>query len=155
MDKPLYTFEPFKHATDWVLIGTAFLVILMFLAAFAVQKYAKLDTNRRNIVNMVCFFIGIIAAGTAVFRLISLWKLKPVQIYSNRVETPYGTAPLNEIRDFYIKTERRTKPMNPSAVTDSSRYFFLMERSDKTHVLSEGDYDVDSILAKLNNVMGY
>ncbi len=155
MDKPLYTFEPFKHATDWVLIGTAFLVILMFLAAYSVKKYAKLDTNRRNIVNMVCFFIGIIAAGTAVFRLISLWKLTPVQIYNNRVETPYGTAPLNEIRDFYIKTERRTKPMNPSAVTDSSRYFFLMERSDKTHVLSEGDYEVDSILSKLNNVMGY
>jgi hypothetical protein len=155
MDKPLYTFEPFKHATDWVLIGTAFLVTLMLLIAYLVKTRANLDVNRRNIVNMVCFFIGIIAAGTAAFRLISLWKLKPVQIYSNRIETPYGTAQLNNISDFYVKIERRTKPMNPSAVTDSSRYFFLIERSDKTHVLSEGDYQVDSILAKLNDVMGY
>lgn len=155
MDKPLYIFEPFKHATDWVLIWTAVLIGLMLFIAYAVKKYANLDTTRRNIVTMVCFFIGIIAAGTAVFRLISMWKLKPVQIYTNRIETPYGTAPLNNIRDFYIKIEMRTKPMNPNAVTDSSRYFFLLERNDKTHVLSEGDYQIDSILAKLNDVMGY
>lgn len=155
MDKPLYTFEPFKQSIDWVVVLTLALVLLMLFVSFLVKKYSKLDVTRRNIVNMVCFFIGIIAAGTAVFRLISLWKLKPVQIYTNRIETPYGTAQLNNIRDFYIKTEMRTKPMNPNAVTDSSRYFFLLERNDKTHVLSEGDYQIDSILAKLNDVMGY
>lgn len=155
MDKPLYTFEPFKQSIDWVVVLTLALVLLMLFVSFLVKKYSKLDVTRRNIVNMVCFFIGIIAAGTAVFRLISLWKLKPVEIYAKRIETPYGTAQLNNIRDFYIKTEMRTKPMNPNAVTDSSRYFFLLERNDKTHVLSEGDYQIDSILAKLNDVMGY
>ena len=155
MDKPLYTFEPLKQATDWVLIGTVCLVVLMLIVAFFAKKQTKLDVNRRNIILMICFFIGSIAFGTAAFRLLSLWKLKPVQIFSNRVETPYGTAPINNIRDFYIKIERHYKPMNPSEVTDSSRYFFLMERNDKTHVLSEGDYQVDSILAKLNDVLGY
>ena len=155
MDKPLYTFEALKHATDWVLVLTSCVVILMALMSFVVTKYAKLDTNRRNIVVMLCFFIGIIAAGTAAFRLISLWKLKPVQIYVDRIETPYGTARLDNIRDFYVKLERHYKPMNPNEVKDSARYFFLLERNDKTHVLSEGDYQVDSILAKLNDVMGY
>jgi O-antigen/teichoic acid export membrane protein len=155
MDKPLYTFEPMKHATDWVLVGTFCLVALMLFMTYLIKKYSKLDVNRRNVLIMVCFFIGIIAAGTAIFRLISMWKLKPVQIYSHRIETPYGTAELNNVRDFYIKIERHYKPMNPDAVTDSARYFFLLERNDKTHVLSEGDYEVDSILAKLNDVMGY
>ena len=155
MDKLLYTFEALKHATDWVLVLTSCVVILMALMSFVVTKYAKLDTNRRNIVVMLCFFIGIIAAGTAAFRLISLWKLKPVQIYVDRIETPYGTARLDNIRDFYVKLERHYKPMNPNEVKDSARYFFLLERNDKTHVLSEGDYQVDSILAKLNDVMGY
>ena len=155
MDKPLYTFEPLKQATDWVLVLTFCLVALMGLVAYWVSKYSKLDVNRRNILLMICFFFGSIAAGTAVFRLVSLWKLKPVQIYSNRVETPYGTAPINNIRDFYVKIERHYKPMNPDAALDSARYFFLIERNDKTHVLSEGDYQIDSILAKLNDVMGY
>lgn len=155
MDKPLYIFEPFKHTTDWVLVGTLSAVVLMVFLAYAVSKYSKLDVNRRNILMMLCFFIGILAAGTATFRLISMWKLKPVQIFSDRIVTPYGTAPINNIRDFYVKMERHYKPMNPSEVKDSARYFFLLERNDKTHVLSEGDYPVDSILAKLNDVMGY
>ncbi len=155
MDKPLYVFEPMKQATDWVLVMTFCGIGLMILAAYLVKKYSTLDVNRRNILLMICFFVGTIAAGTALFRLVSLWKLKPVQIYSNRIETPYGTAPLSNIRDFYVKIERHYKPMNPDVVTDSSRYFFLLERNDKTHVLSEGDYPVDSILAKLNDVMGY
>ena len=155
MDKPLHIFEPFKHTTDWVLVWAFGAVMLMGLLAYAVSKYSKLDVNRRNILLMLCFFVGILAAGTAVFRLISMWKLKPVQIYNDRIETPYGTAPFNNIRDFYVKIERHYKPMNPSEVKDSARYFFLLERNDKTHVLSEGDYAVDSILAKLNDVMGY
>ena len=155
MDKPLYSFEPLKQSTDWVLVLTFSVVILMLLAAYAVSKYGKLDTNRRNIVIMVCFFVGVVAMGTALFRLMSLWKLKPVQIFSDRIETPYGTAPLKNVRDFYVKIERHYKPINPTVVSDSARYFFLLERDDKTHVLSEGDYPVDSILAKLNDVMGY
>lgn len=155
MDKPLYIFEPIKQATDWVLVLTFAVVTFMLLVAYWVIKYTKLDTNRRNIVIMLCFFVGIIAAGTAAFRLISMWKLKPVQIFADRVETPYGTARLNNIRDFYIKLERHYKPMNPNEVKDSARYFFILERNDKTHVLSEGDYQVDSILAKMNDVMGY
>ncbi len=155
MDKPLYIFEPFKQTTDWVLVGTLSAAMLMGLLAYVVSKYSKLDVNRRNILFMLFFFLGILATGTAVFRLFSLWKLKPVQIYSDRIETPYGTAPFKNIRDFYVKIERHYKTMDPSEVRDSARYFFLLERNDKTHVLSEGDYPVDSILAKLNDVMGY
>ena len=155
MDKAIYTFEPFKQSTDWVLVITVSLIIGMILGTWLLNKYVQLDTTRRNIIIMVCFFVGIIAAGTALFRLISLWKLKPVQIYNNRIETPYGTAQFNNIRDFYVKIERHYKPMNPEVVTDSARYFFLIERNDKTHVLSEGDYAIDSVLAKLNDVMGY
>ncbi len=155
MDKPLYTFESFKHTTDLVLVWTFGTLFIMAFLAYVVKKKSKLDVNRRNILVMLCFFIGILAAGTAAFRLISMWKLKPVEIYNNRIVTPYGTAPLNNIRDFYIKIERHYKMIDPSAIKDSARYFFLLERNDKTHVLSEGDYQVDSILSKLNDVMGY
>ena len=87
MDKPLYIFEPLKQATDWVLVGTVCLIVVMVLIALFTKKQTNLDTNRRNIVFMICFFIGSIAFGTAAFRVMSLWKLKPVQIFNNRVET--------------------------------------------------------------------
>ncbi|MBL7818398.1 MAG: hypothetical protein JNL70_25530 [Saprospiraceae bacterium] len=155
MDKPLYSFEPFKQTTDWVLVLTIGIVLLMLLVGLWVKKKSTLDTNRRSMLMMIFFFIGTIAAGTTFFRLFSMWKLKPVSIYNNRIETPYGAAPFNNIRDFYIKLERHYKPMNPNEIQDSARYFFLLERNDKTHVLSEGDYPVDSILVKLNEAMGY
>ena len=102
---------------------------------------------------MLLGFLAVIASGFFLLRLLSQAKLKTVSIYNNRIETPYGEVRLQDIRDYYIKIERKYKPLNPNEITDSTRYFFIHEKSDKTHVLSEGDYLIDSILFKLNYVV--
>ena len=82
-------------------------------------------------------------------------RLKPVKLYRTGIETPYGTAQLRDIKDFYIKKEVHYKPMQPNVIADSARYLFILEANDKGHVLSEGDYPIQEILAKMNDLMGY
>ena len=102
---------------------------------------------------MVLTFIGVIALGTSAMKLYSQYRLKPVEIYSNRIVTPYGATPLSNVSDYYIKLEKTFKPLQTDVVRDSARYFFLIEKNDKTHVLSEGDYPIYGILDSLNKVM--
>ena len=155
MDKPIYIFEPFKQDIDGWLVLTSIVLALAIFGILYFKNNKKMEYNRRNALLMVFSFVTIIATATGAFRLYSKWRLKPVEIYVNKIVTPYGTAPFKNIRDFYIKLERRYKPMQENEISDSAHYFFILERNDKGHVLSEGDYPIDSILAKLNDAMGY
>jgi hypothetical protein len=155
MDKPLYTFEPIKHNTDPLLVVTGTALLCLLTAIFYLYKNERLETARRNLLILILSLICLVAVSTIAFKLLSLWKLKAVNIYNDKIETPYGTTPLSNVKDFYIKLERKYRTLQPDVAIDSARYFFLLERNDKTHILSEGDYPIDSILSKLNNVLGY
>ena len=153
MNKPLFTFEPFHQSLDlWSIAFMGCIAVSLTVIYFFLNKL-KLDSGRRNIIRMLLGFLAVIASGFFLLRLLSQAKLKTVSIYNNRIETPYGEVRLQDIRDYYIKIERKYKPLNPNEITDSTRYFFIHEKSDKTHVLSEGDYLIDSILFKLNYVV--
>jgi hypothetical protein len=151
MHKPLHIFERLDINMPWGLIISALIAVLCFgLARFYVQKL-NLDYNRRQVVRLLLLFGGM----TAIFRGVSLLRLTPVCIYADAIETPYGTAELKNLADFYIKTETRARSMQPAAPIDSTKFLHLIEKTGKTHILSAGDYPIDSILAKLNIVLGY
>lgn len=153
MEKPLYIIEPFQHGLDFWLISSITIAILSLLGAYYFNRSKKLDYNRRNIMVMILGFFTVIAFGTTTFRLYSKWRLQPVEIHSDRIKTPYGEAPLSNILDFYIKLEVKQKPMQSGVVESSAHYLFIIERNNKTHVLSEGDYPIKDILDKMNEVM--
>ena len=155
MDKPLYSFAANKTPFDAWLIAPILIALVCVLVILYFRKKTNLDYNRRNIVVMVLGFFTVIALGTALMKAVSYWRLQPVQIFTNRIVTPYGETPLSNVSDFYVKLEKTYKPMQTEVVRDSARYFFLIEKNDKTHVLSEGDYDIYDILDKMNEVMGY
>jgi hypothetical protein len=150
MNKPLFTFEPYAQSFDfWTVFLMVIAAVSLILIYFYVPKI-KLDKTRLNIISMLLGFFAVIAGGFIVLRLASKMKLTTVEIYSNHIKTPYGDVRFQDIEDFYIKIEKKTKMLNPNEIIDSTRYFFLMEKSRKTHILSEGDYLIDSILAKMN-----
>ena len=155
MDTPLHTFNAIKTLFDAWLVAPFLIALLCGFAILHVRKNTTLDYNRRNILVMILGFFTIIALSTLVMKGYSYWRLKPVQIFSNHIITPYGDAPFSNVADFYIKLENTYKPMQAEVVRDSARYFFLIEKNDKTHVLSEGDYPIYDILDKMNEVMGY
>jgi hypothetical protein len=153
MDKPLFTFEPYKQSLDAWTIALMGAVAAFLIFIYIYLPKIKLDKTRRNIISMLLSFLTVIAGGFVVLRLVSKVKLTNVEVYNNHIKTPYGDVRLQDIQDYYIKIENKYKPLNPNVITDSTRYFFLIEKNSKTHVLSEGDYLIDSILAKLNYVV--
>ena len=153
MEKPLYVIEPFKHGADFWLIFSICIVVLSLIGVYYFYKNKSLDYNRRNIMVMILGFFAAISFGTTVFRLYSKWRLQPIEIYSNYIKTPYGDASLNNILDSYIKLEIKYKPMQAGIAQDSAHYLFIIERNNKTHVLSEGDYPIIEVLDKLNETM--
>jgi hypothetical protein len=154
METPLYTFEAAKSLLDTWLIGSIIVGFLGF-GAYFFQNKLPVRQNLRSVVGLAAALIGFVALLSLGLKLFSMSRLKPVKLYRNSIETPYGTAEFKEIKDFFIKKEIHYKPMQPNVIADSARYMFIIERNDKGHVLSEGDYMIDSILSKMNNVMGY
>jgi hypothetical protein len=155
MNKPLHIFERLDINMPWGLLISALIAALCFgLARFYVQKL-NLDYNRRTVVRLLLLFGGMTASFSAIFRGVSLLRLTPVCIYADAIETPYGKAELKNLSDFYIKMETRARSMQPDVPIDSTKFLHLIEKTGKTHILSAGDYPIDSILAKLNLVLGY
>jgi hypothetical protein len=154
METPLYTYEAAKSFLDTWLIGSIVLGLLGF-GAYFFQEKLPVEVRLRKVIGLAAALIGLVAVLSMGLKLFSMARLKPVKLYRTSVETPYGTAQLREIKDFYIKKEVHYKPMQPNAIADSARFLFILEANDKGHVLSEGDYPIDSILAKMNDLMGY
>jgi hypothetical protein len=155
MDTPLHSFNALKNPLDAWLIVPFLIALIGGLITLYVRKNTTLDYNRRNILVMILGFFTVIALSTVGMKLYAFWRLQPVQIFKNHIITPYGDTPLSNVADFYIKLEKTYKPLQTEVVRDSARYFFLIEKNDKTHVLSEGDYPIYDILDKMNDVMGY
>ena len=93
MDKPLYSFAANKTPYDAWIIAPLLIALACIMAILYVKKYTNLDYNRRNIVGMVLGFFTVIALGTAAMKAVSYWRLQPVQIFTNRIVTPYGETP--------------------------------------------------------------
>lgn len=154
METPLYTFEATQSWINAWLI-CSFITAIMGFSVYYFQDKLPVEQRLKSVIGLVAALVGFVFIFAFTLKIYSLTRLKPVKIYRNSLETPYGTAEFKNIKDFYIKIEKHYKPMQPNVLADSARYFFILERDDKGHVLSEGDYPVDSILAKLNQVMGY
>ncbi len=149
---PLYTFNPLKISFDFYLWIPLFIMLLCIIAGYAAQKNMP-DKNRRLTVLMLLSFVGMIGMCTSASRLYAIYRMKPVKLYTDHIETPFGTTTYFNIKDYFIRLQRDYKPMQPEAVRDSMRYLMIIERNDKTHLLSEGDYKIDSILVKMNEII--
>jgi hypothetical protein len=153
-ETPLYTFEAAKSLLDSWLVGSVIVGSLGF-GLYFLQGKLPVRKNLKNVIGLAAALFGMVAVLSLGLKVFSMSRLKSVKLYRNSIETPYGTAQLREIKDFYIKKETHYKPMQPNVIADSASYLFILERNDKGHVLSEGDYAIDSILGKMNELMGY
>jgi hypothetical protein len=153
MEKVLYTIEPFKFGVPWTIIISLAVAGVCFGFAFGYVQKLRLDYNRRQVLQLLLMFIGVTALFSGIWKSVSLMRLTPVRIYSNVIETPYGRMDFKNIADFYIKVEPKYRTMQQNVPVDTTKFFYLIDRSGKNHVLSEGDYPIDTILTKLNTVL--
>ena len=151
-EKCLYTFEPLKISFDYWLWMPIMFIVLCVLVGIVSHKKIE-EKNRRLTVLMLLSFIGVISFFTSLSRLYALWRMQPIKLYTEHIETPFGKTKYTDIKDFFVRTQNDYKPMQPTVVRDSIRYLMIIERSDKTHLLSEADYPIDSIFVKLDEEM--
>ncbi len=152
---PLYEFPAINQSFGNLYIVLPTLFALCCAAAVVWARGRKsLDSIRRNMLVMVFTFMGLTAAGMATLKVVSIFRLKPVRIFADAIETPYGRLPFSELRDAEVQPFFRFKPMQPGAPTDSTRYLSLFKTGNREpDILSEGDYRVDSIFDALKIVI--
>ena len=154
------SFEAYKHSVDWFLVLVGLLAVGTALGIWWLNKKVyedSRDKNMKNVYVMFLTFVCLIACGSWLFKAFSLWSLKPIEIYSHSIKTPNGRADFKDITDFFVKPHFVSKSMDPNSPVDSTRFLMIMERKggdqEKMHVLSEGDYPVDSVFACLSRLM--
>ena len=148
-----YSFNPIKASFDYLVWLTSGIIILCTLVAYFINKNKSLDTTRKNIIYMICFFIGFISLISLGSRVITIFRLKPFEIDAMKITTPYGETKLKDIRDFYIQTDRQYKPNSPTVPVDSTRLLIIFDRKLKRQVYSEADYPIDSIFKVLDKLV--
>ena len=148
-----YSFNPIKTTFDYLIWLSMGIIFLCALAAYYFSKSKTLDSNRKNIIYMICSFIGFIAVISFGSRLITIFRLKPFVIESTKISTPYGETKLTEIRDFFIQTDRQYKPYNPNTPVDSTRYLIIFDRKLKRQMYSEADFPIDTIFKILDKAV--
>lgn len=104
-----------------------------------------LDRNRQLVLQMLLFFIAMIAGGTAAFTYLASHKTGPVTVYEQGISTPYGELPFQKIRKVAISQNAPNTPFQK----DGKRLLIIESYAGTTHVLSEASYDIDAINATL------
>lgn len=155
MGEPLYTFLPTNTTDSFSFWGSIAVVVGSAIAlVYLLRKKSSGDAYRRQmLLAMLVFFALIMAATTAFFSFWSIQKIGPVVVYSEQMETPYGTVAFDDITRAYIEMNGKRSLVNPGATTNSVRMLFIEEIDGKMHVMSEDNYDIDEILAKMKSIV--
>jgi hypothetical protein len=152
---PIYQFPAINQSYNNVYVWLPLALLAICLAgAWWARRHKNLDNMRKNMLVMVLAFIGLTAFGAAAFKIASISKLKPVKIFADAIETPYGRLPFSDLEDASVQPYFRFKPMQPGTPTDSTRYLSLFKRNNQEpDILSEGDYPIDSIFDSLQKIL--
>ena len=145
----LQTFLPTQSA-NYTLVWICVLIVLL-CTVVAYFQYKKTSSGKRTssrmqpLLFLLFGFLALIAAGTGFFSWWTTVKTPAVVISETNLETGFGKAEWKDIGRFYIHFDRQLHPMSGIPVGDTTRLLTIIEKSGKTHVLSEENYDIDAI----------
>lgn len=155
MDTPLYVFEP--NQTE------AYLTLGILLAIFAGAAFALFwlgrkepsyeNRNRRRLVNMLLYFVLLIAGSAAIFTLVDINRLQPIKIYADRLETSYGEVAIEQLQRANLFQNDQRSFVSPDIETSSSLLLYIEESNKRSYVFSNKNYDVRGIINVLRPMM--
>lgn len=149
-----YTFEAASSGayTNLVLSVIAALVGIGGMLYLLRREVSREQRNLNIVIAMLLFFLFLIGSSTAFFSYMRLNKVGPIEIYASGMKTPYGQVGFADIRNAEIVIDKE-----PNVLTGSTgrrtRMLAIIEKNGKTHALSEEDYPVQKILAKLKEAI--
>lgn len=140
--------------SDTIIISLILVVLLSLFLGYLYKIRDKPENKRlRQIGAMLIFYGVLMSAGTAVFSFWQNKKIIDLEFTEKSVETPYGELRYNNIRDARIRTETQASFANPNMVRSRVELLMIIEATGKTHVLSEENYDIRSVLGELRKRM--
>ena len=151
----IQTFEPITSELDsqfYLFLGIA-LITAIGLGLYNRKKLAYPKRKQQQMISMLGFFVILIAAGSAFFSWLTTTKIKTVTISEESIETPYGTAAIDNIRKTYFYMDQQTSRFSSNMVLDTTRFLIIEEYGKKTHALSEENYDIRKIRSVLLDLM--
>ena len=76
-------------------------------------------------------------------------------ITKETIETPYGVAKLDNIKNAYFHRNNQVSAISPDMVTNSTNFLMIEEygKQKKMHALSEEHYDIKGILDALRGIL--
>ncbi len=155
MESPLYLFEPIKTELNSSLMTYLIVTVLLALALgyFSKKKVAYEQRNMKNMLLMLVFFGFMIMLCTSFFTWWTSVKIVPVIITETTIETPYGLAKLDNVKNAYIHTDKQASSLSPELVRGTTKFLVIEEHGRKTHALSEEHYDIKEILVALRKIL--
>jgi hypothetical protein len=140
------------NTNDWfIFLFGLFGLALGFGMAYALLKgwIGGPDAKRRNLGAMLSFFLGLLGLGLALFTGWFLYRMQPVTIGEETLETGWGTFELSQVRDAQIVTDTRRSFADPDITLGSDRFLLIEIGSEKTIALPDKKYDLEGILRAL------
>ena len=150
METPIATFSPLANsaATTFILTMTVGLISLA-ACIWILRKPVIKAYNYKMLVAMLLFFSTLISLGSSVFMGLKLKKNTPIAIYPTSIETPYGVAQYDNIKNASIIADKTPSIINSSQSARITKLLVIEEKDGKAHVLSEEDYPITEILRQL------
>ena len=154
MEQPIAVFEPMRSGNfSIVLISLLFAAIAAALLFYNLKKDVSYKhKGYKQLFALLAFFVVIIASVTAFFSFWAAQKFTPVTVYAKSIETGFGNAKFKDIQKIYIHNDQEKGVLTGSPHGAVTRILIIEEYDRKTHVLSEENYQIDSLLIVLESL---
>jgi len=155
MEEVIATFEPLNSGGQAIFYVSIILSVAGLAGCIWILKRGgeRTSYNRRMLISMLLFFVFIIGASTAFFSGLNLKRTGTITIYESAIATAQSTILFNDIKNARMIVDKEPSLINPSRSVRNTKLLLIEARDGTTIVLSEEDYEVEKILARLKNVM--
>ena len=144
--------HPNLPASFWVALVLT--LITGGLTAWLVLGKHQLKGNMwRQVVPLWTFIACMVALGTTLFSLWGHWKIGPIRVDVEGIETPYGKAKYTEIKRIYIHREVDRSLVDPKLSRDVTNWLIVEQRDGTQHAFSEDQYDLPEIMKALEGFL--
>ncbi|MFK8006765.1 MAG: hypothetical protein AB8H03_10350 [Saprospiraceae bacterium] len=153
MEVPIHVFEPITFKATLITVIFTFLSIsILGLIYYLNKKEMNYDAaKRRGLYSILLGIALLLTTSTAILNFWNSFKIKPIKLYKDAIETPRGKVAFEDIQNAYILVD---KPMTittpPADSLMNYKRLLMLEEFDKTsHAMSEENYPIEEILEKL------
>ncbi|MEM6380678.1 MAG: hypothetical protein AAF705_21015 [Bacteroidota bacterium] len=135
----------FRSLSGMIIIAAIFIVgsALIFLLG------KKISYNYRTLLAMLSFFFGAIALGNGYFIKMTNTEAGNIELYTNGIQTPQGSAMYSEIKDMYIYVDNEKSLINPTQVIDTKKILLLKLADGKQLELLGAYYPIQEIFNRI------